>query len=89
MHLGQKVHWSSVKGLASGLGRQEDAISVCKLLVQVSCGVACPGNARDLQHTTAAQLVQHQAGIKGGRHLGCIGLHAPHKVQGSPGKHTM
>jgi hypothetical protein len=54
MDLGQKVRRSSVNGLASGLGCQEDAISVCKLLVQVASGVACPGNARHLQHTTAA-----------------------------------
>lgn len=72
------------QGLASGLGSQQDAISVSKFLVQVACGVSRPGNTGHLQHTAAAQLVQHQAGVKGGGHLGCIGLHTPHKVQGSP-----
>lgn len=71
-------------GLASGLGSQQNAISVGKLLVQVASGVAGPGNAGHFQHTAAAQLVQHQAGVKGGGHLGCVGLHTPHKVQGSP-----
>ena len=68
----------------SGFGSEQDAVSVCKLLVQVAGGVAGPGNAGHLQHSTAAQLVQHQAGVKGGRHLSCIGLHTPHKVQLSP-----
>ena len=57
--------------------------------MQVACGVAGPGNTGDLQHTTAAQLVQHQAGIKGGGHLGCVGLHTPHKVQSSPEWHML
>lgn len=71
-------------GVTSGFRGEQDAISVCKVLAQVAGGVAGPGNAGDLQDPTAAQLVQHQAGIKGGGHLSCVGLHTPHKVQLSP-----
>ena len=70
--------------LTSGFGCEKDAVSISKLLVEVACGVSRSGNAGDLQHPTAAQLMQHQASIEGRGHLGRIRLHTPHKVQRSP-----
>lgn len=74
--------------LTSRLGCQEDAISVSKLLVQVSGGVASPSYAGDFQHSTAPQLMQHQAGIILCCHLRSVGLHTSHKVQFSPAHAT-
>lgn len=53
--------WESV---TSGFRSEQDAVSVCKLLVQVAGGVPRPGYTGHLEHPTAAQLVQHQASIK-------------------------
>ena len=63
---------------------QQHPVALSKGAVGIAGGVPRTGNARDLQNTAAAQLVQHQGGIKAVRHLGAVGLNAPHKVQLCP-----
>lgn len=65
-------------------GGKQDAVSLRKVRVQVSGGVACTGDAGDLLDATTTQLVQHQTSIPLCWHLLLIGLDAAHKVKLRP-----
>mmetsp|Transcript_18536 Transcript_18536/g.55874 ORF Transcript_18536/g.55874 Transcript_18536/m.55874 type:complete len:200 (-) Transcript_18536:2085-2684(-) len=60
---------------------QQHVVPLREVVVQVAGGVPGAGDAGDLQHTTAAELVQRERCIEGGRHLQPVGLDAPHEVQ--------
>jgi hypothetical protein len=63
---------------------QENAVGIGELVEQVAGGVACTCNARHLQDSAAAQLVEHQGRIKLVRALRVVWLDAPHKVEVCP-----
>ena len=65
-------------------GRQQDAVALCKVRVQVSGGVASTSDAGNLLDATTPQLVQGQASIPLCWHLLLIWLDAAHKVELSP-----